>query len=169
MFKTYKLYLALMIIGILAISGCSSSFQTAIDEALVAVEEEFQAEQKEVNRESKEIDYYLPFGYEVEEETPNNIILKNGAKTYILFYNPQEDESSDIVLQATTQQKDFDITETFEENERLGFFLVRKMNEDLNEVTVGIGGVKVTGEVKTRSLKSEARAMMTIVNSVQVN
>lgn len=167
MLNHYKA-LMLIVIAILLLTGCSSSFQEEQKEAQIAVENAFKENPKETNNENKDIEYYLPFGFEIEEETPNNIILKNGSKTYILFYNPQEDANSNVVLNATVQQKEYEINETFEHDKKLGYFLVNKINDQENEVTVGIGGVKVTSEVKTKSMKSDAETMMKIANSVKV-
>lgn len=164
----YKAVL-LFVMALILLSGCSASFKEEQDEALLAVEKAFTEKPKETNKDNKDISYYLPFGFEVEDETPNNIILKNGAKTYILFYNLHENNGSDVVLDATLQQKKYDVKEQFQEGEKLGFFLVKKGDNKVNEVTVGIGGVKVTGEVKTNSMTTEAETMMQIVNSVQFN
>lgn len=164
----YKAVL-LFVMALILLSGCSASFKEEQGEALLAVEKAFTEKPKETNKDNKDISYYLPFGFEVEDETPNNIILKNGAKTYILFYNLHENNGSDVVLDATLQQKKYDVKEQFQEGEKLGFFLVKKGDNKVNEVTVGIGGVKVTGEVKTNSMTTEAETMMQIVNSVQFN
>lgn len=150
------------------LSGCSSSFDEIQKEVQTAVKEAFQEKPKEPNQKNKDIEYYLPFGFEVVEETPNNIILKNGAKRYILFYNQQEDASSDVVLKATTEQKKYDVKDTFESDGKLGYLLIKKIDKKVNECTIGIGGVKVTSKVKTSSLKNEAVYMMKIANSVKI-
>ncbi|WP_019154892.1 hypothetical protein [Robertmurraya massiliosenegalensis] len=151
------------------LTGCSASFEEEQADATGAVEEAFKEAPKESNHENEDIQYYLPFGFEVEEETANNIILKNGAKTYILFYNLQEDMNSEVVLNATLQQKEFDVDQRLTEGDKLGYFLIEKTSEKDNEVIVGIGGVKLTSEVKTKNLSSEAETMMRIANSVQFN
>lgn len=156
----------LFVIVIFLLGGCSASFEEEISEALIAVENDFNESPKEANNENKDIQYYLPFGFELEEESPNNLILKNGSKTYILFYNLQEGPNSEVVLHATLQQKEFNVDKRFTDKEKLGYFLVKKLNDSENELTVGIGGVKVTSEVKTKNLKSEAEYMMRIANSV---
>ncbi|MEQ2527060.1 hypothetical protein WMO40_10125 [Bacillaceae bacterium CLA-AA-H227] len=167
-----KLKAKALVVSVIAfglMSGCSASFYEAKDEALVAVEETFKETPKDTNNKNDDIKFYLPFGFEVEEETPNNIILKNGSKTYILFYNLQEEPKSEVVLNATLQQKNYDITERFQQDDKLSYVLVNKSNDKENEVVVGIGGVKITSEVKTSSLKSEAETMMRIVKSVKAN
>lgn len=157
----------LLVLALFLMGGCSSSFEEEKDAARVEVEKVFQKAPKEANKENEDTRYYLPFGYEIEKETPNNIIFKNGTKTYILFYNLQEDAKSKVVLDATLQQKEFDVKEQFKHGDKLGYLLVKKNSNQLNEVITGIGGVKLTSEVKTNNLKSEAEIMMQIVNSVQ--
>lgn len=165
--KRWNKTLWLMLAVAFILCGCSASFETEQKEAQMAVEEVFKEKQKEVNKSNEFIEYYLPFGFEIEEETPNNILLKNGSKDYLLFYNQQEKANSEVVYQATVQQKKYDINETFQNDDRFGFLLIKKLSEDLNEVTVGFGGVKLTSEVETSNLKSEATSMMTIANSVK--
>lgn len=165
---TYKTFSFLMI-ALILLSGCSASFEEKQQEAMLAVEEAFKEQPADTNKSNEDIRYYLPFGFEIKEEAPNNIILKNGAKNYILFYNLQEDAGSEVVLNATLQQKEYDVKERFEGEDKLGYFLIKKNSEISNEVTVGLGGVKVTSEVKTKSLKSEVELMMKIANSVQYN
>lgn len=167
--KAYCKAMLLLLTALLIMSGCSSSLKKEQDEALTAVEEAFKTSPRESNNENKDIKYCLPFGFEIVEETANNIILKNGPKNYILFYNLQEDAQSKVVLDATLQHKEFEVAEQFQQENKLGYFLVNKISDEINEVTVGIGGIKLTGEVKTKSLKSEAETMMTIVNSVVIN
>lgn len=155
--------------AMLILSGCSATFEEQQSEALQAVEKSFLETPKDENYENSDIKFYLPFGYEIVEETPNNIIFKNGSKNYILFYNLHEDANSKVVLDATLRQKEYEVKERFQQDDKLGYFLVKKVSKGINEVTVGIGGIKVTGEVKTKSLKSEAVMMMTIAKSVQTN
>lgn len=160
--------LPFFMIFIFLLAGCSGSFDEVQKEAQKAVKEVFQEQPKDPNQNNKDIEYYLPFGYEVVEENPNNIILKNGAKRYILFYNQHEDENSDVVLKTTTEQKNFDVQETFKSEGKLGYFLLKKGDNKVNELTIGIGGVKITSEVKSSSLKNEAVNMMKIANSVKM-
>lgn len=110
----------------------------------------------------------MPFGYEIEDEAPNNIILKNGSKQYILFNNPQENKTSDVVYKSTVALiKDLDVNEKFKSDEQFGFLTIKKVEDDLNEMTIGIGGTKITTMIKTSSLKNEAAVMTQMVKSVE--
>jgi hypothetical protein len=159
----------LLLLSIFLLFGCQASFDDQKEESIKAVQKQMIEKPNETNKEAQDIEFYLPFGYEIDEESPNNVILKNGSKTYILFYNQFENQQSDVVYKSTLNQHEkFEIDQKWEEKENFGFYLVAKLDNDLNELTVGIGGVKLTSEVKTSSLATEAAQMMEIVHSVSV-
>jgi ABC-type Fe3+-hydroxamate transport system substrate-binding protein len=160
----------LFVAAIVLLSACSgSSFNEASKQAGEAVKTALKEKAKKPNEKVESIAFYMPFGYEIKKKSPNNIILKNGSKTYILFYNQQEDTSSKVVYKATVaQHKKLDTDEKYSKDGKLGYLLIEKLNKDNNELTVGIGGTKITTETKTASMKSEAQTMMEIVNSVKV-
>lgn len=54
-------------------------------------------------------------------------------------------------------------------SKKLGYLIVEKLDDGMNEITVGVGGAKLTTETKTSSMADEAKAMMQIVNSVIMN
>jgi hypothetical protein len=156
-----------ILLSLFFLIGCSASFDDQREETIKVVQKQMETKPKETNKDLEEINFYLPFGYEIEDESPNNIILKNGSKTYILFYNQHENAQSDVVYKSTLNQHEkFEIDEKWQEKDSLGYLLVENLDDDLNELIVGIGGVKLTSEVKTSSLVTEATQMMEIVNSV---
>jgi hypothetical protein len=158
----------LCITALFYLSGCSASFDKEETETMDVAENAFKEDAKKPNNETEEIEYYLPFGFEVEDESPNNIILKNGSKTYILFYNPIEGQDSEIVYQSTIEQEKYDTDKVIKQDNKYGYLLIRKIDDKLNELTVGVGGMKITTETKTRSLSSEADMMIDIVNSIKL-
>jgi hypothetical protein len=162
---------AIMIFLITAIllTACGGpSFTEASKTVIKTVKTTFQEKAKKPNKKSGNIHFYLPFGYEIDETAPNNIILKNGSKTYILFVNPQEKASSEVVYRSTVQQYNkLDVNEKFTDGQLVGFLTIKRLEDHLNEVTVGIGGVKLTSQVKTSNLDSEAEVMMQIAKSIQ--
>ena len=156
----------LLIVAAFILSSCSASFEDELKETSEAVELEFNSDAEMANHTNADIEYHLPFGFEIEEEAPNNILLKNGSKTYILFYNQHEDSGSKVVYESTIKQHaDWDGHLTFETEGKFGYLLVKQMNDEMYQVVTGIGGVKVTTE--TKNIKSDAATMMKIVNSVQ--
>lgn len=159
--------LGMMIITILVLGACSSSFSEDKKAANEAVAATFETKQEKTNNSTKDIKYHLPFGVEIKEESPNNILLKNGARTYILFYNQHEKADSKVIYEsAVKQQKKWDANETFQKQGKFGYMLVKKLKEDHYQLIVGIGGVKLTTE--TDNIKKDAETMMKIANSVKI-
>ncbi|MCM3572242.1 MULTISPECIES: hypothetical protein [Mesobacillus] len=157
----------LVIAGLFLLSGCSSSFSDQKADIKEEVATTFESQPEKTNNSTKDIDYYLPAGVNVDKETPNNVLLKDGEKTYILFYNQHENEDSKVVYDSTVkQQKEWDANETFSKDGKFGYMLVKKLKEDNYQLIVGIGGVKLTTE--TENVKEDAEAMMQIANSVKM-
>jgi hypothetical protein len=159
----------IIILSVILLSACGkSNFETESKETIEAVKEALNVKAKETNKKSEDINFYLPFGYEIEDESPNNILLKNGSKQYILFNNPQENKVSDVVYKSTVaQNKDLEINEQFKKSNQFGYLIIKNLEEDMNEMTIGIGGTKITTLIKTSSLKNEAAVMTQIIKSVE--
>lgn len=156
-----------IVIAIMFLCACSSSGREAQENAFKAAEKEFQSGQKKPDRHNKHIEYYLPFGFEKDKETPNNILLKNGSKKYILFYNSHEKSESKVVYESSFQQlKKWDLNKTFEKDGKFGYMLSKEQEDGVYQVVVGIGGVKVTTE--TTSPESDAPIMMDIAHSASI-
>ncbi|WP_079510099.1 hypothetical protein [Mesobacillus jeotgali] len=157
----------LVIVGVFLLSACSASFPEQKAEIKKEVANTLESQPEKPNNSAKDIEYYLPADYEVEEETPNNVLFKDGSKTYILFYNQHEKEDSKVVYNSTVkQQKKWDANETFSKNGKFGYMLVKQLKEKNYQLIVGIGGVKLTTE--TENVREDAEAMMEIANSVKV-
>lgn len=155
-------------LSVVLLSACgNSNFKAESKETIDVVKEALNEKAKKPNEKGGDINFYLPFGYEIEEESPNNILLKNGSKQYILFNNPQENKVSDVVYKSTVaQNKDLEINEQFKDSKQFGYLIIKKLEEDMNEMTIGIGGTKITTLIKTSSLKNEAAVMTEMVKSV---
>ncbi|MFT9599976.1 hypothetical protein [Mesobacillus sp.] len=157
----------LIIVGLFLLSACSASFSEQKAEIKKDVASTFESQPEKTNNSTKDIDYYLPTDFKVEKETPNNVLLKDGSKTYILFYNQHEKEDSKVVYDSTVkQQKEWDANETFSKDGKFGYMLVKELKEDHYQLIVGIGGVKLTTE--TENVREDAEAMMQIANSVKI-
>jgi hypothetical protein len=158
----------LLVITVFVLSACSGNIKEEQKATNAAVSQAFNSTPKKANNKNKDIRFNLPFGYEIEQKTANNILLKNGKKKYILFYNQQEGPESQVVYKATlSTKKNVNFKETYKKDKRFGYLLIKDIDKNLHELTVGIGGVKITTESKTKSMKLEAEAMMDIVNSVK--
>ena len=158
----------ILILSILLLSACGkSNYKTESKETVGAVKEALNEKAKDPNKKSGDINFYLPFGYEIKDESANNIILKNGSKQYILFNNPQESKMSDVVYKSTVaQNKELAVNEQFKKSGQFGYLVIKKLDEDMNEMTIGIGGTKITALIKTSSMKNEAEVMTQMVKSV---
>ncbi|SFB17875.1 MULTISPECIES: hypothetical protein [unclassified Bacillus (in: firmicutes)] len=161
------LIFSIVLVGLLG--ACGPSFKQESKETEKAVKTALEAKIQKQNKKIQSIEFHLPFGFEVKEKSPNNIILKNGSKTYILFYNPHEKSGSEVVYEATkAQHEKIELDKTYKKDDKFAYLLLEQLEEDMNEVTVGIGGTKITTETKTSSMKNEAKTMMEIVSSVKM-
>jgi len=169
--RKLKFFNAILIItvSVILLSACgNSNLKTESKETIDVVKETLNEKAKKADNKSGDINFYLPFGYEVEDESQNNILLKNGSKQYILFNNPQENKVSDVVYKSTVaQHKDLEVNEQFKSNKQFGYLIIKKLEDDMNEMTIGIGGTKITTLIKTSSLKNESAVMTQIVKSVE--
>lgn len=159
-------------IAVLILSACGrASYKEESKASVETAKTTLHEKADQPNKKIDNINFFLPSGYEIKEKKPNNIILKNGSTTYILFVNPQETASSDVVYQSTVDQYEkLDTNEKFTDQEKLGFLTIKQFKDDkLNEITVGVGGAKITTQAKTANLETEAKVMMQIVNSVNYN
>ncbi len=77
-----------------------------------------------------------------------------------LFYNPVEGSDSEVVYNAALSNNKYQYKKTYKKEGQFGFLLIRELEENLQELTVGIGGVKITTEVKTKHMQKEAETMM---------
>ncbi|CEG28242.1 hypothetical protein BN1002_03127 [Bacillus sp. B-jedd] len=158
-----------LLLSALILGGCGKvSFEDESRKAVEATKASFEDKKQETNKNTKEIEFYLPFGFEIKDEKPNNLILKNGSKKYILFYNQNEKKDSEVVYEASVAQyEELETNEQFKGNGKLGYLLIERLEDDMNILTAGVGGVKVTTETKTGSLDEEAKTLMQIASSVE--
>lgn len=170
MHKPYKT-MFLVLITLLLLGACSNT--SAKKEGVAAVQAakaSLNDQAEKANTKSGNLRFYLPFGYEIKAKSPNNVILKNGSKTYILFVNQKENASSDVVYTASVAQyKKLETNEKFRLKNKHAYVLIAPVKDSLNELTVGIGGTKLTTETKTVSLKEEAKVMTQILNSLKIS
>ncbi|MDP4085898.1 MAG: hypothetical protein Q8934_14925 [Bacillota bacterium] len=170
MVKNVKVFSLFMLL-VLVLSACSNvSINKESKATLKTVKSVFADRVKKPNTSDGLLHFYLPSGYGIKDQTSNNILLKNGSNTYILFNNPEENTLSQVVYKASTAKyKKLQTIATFHRNKKFGFLLIKHLKDDVNELTVGIGGTKMTTQTSTENLKREAKKMMQIVNSVQTS
>ncbi|MCJ8009559.1 hypothetical protein ACFFF5_13565 [Lederbergia wuyishanensis] len=160
---------ALIMFSVLIIAACGKSIDEEKVKAEANVEKVFQAKPEEANEEVQTIKFNLPTGFTIQDESPNNIILKKGDDTYILFYNPNETSDSKALYDGVVEHADKEvINKTFQKNERFGYLVINESEKELYEVTVGIGGIKATSESDLNHLAADAELLMKIVNSTMM-
>lgn len=164
--KSYWNFL-LIIMAAIFLVGCSSQ-EEELNEGVAAIHTTFETEGKEVNQKLDEIEVYLPFYYEVIEEMDNNVLLSNGSEQFILFYNDQEDRLSKQNYETALQQNEYIYNEVVETETEFRYILISQVDEKLVEVTIGIGGKKITSQMKPKQLIDNAKLMTNIVRSITV-
>lgn len=162
-----KKYKSMFILLLLLLVGC-----TSIDEVVVEtkdiVEKEFRAGEKGVNVETETFSYYMPTSMEIEDKGTTNIILTEGKQPYILFVNTLEKKNSKVVYESSLKEEKYLVNETFEHKDSFAFLQVLELDKNFYEVTVGVGGTKLTTEAKKDEITESAKTMMQIANSVRV-
>ena len=162
-----KLFIGIIILVIGLISGCSTSITDQEKNAIKNVNEVFISKPKAADKTVKHIQLFLPFGMSIQKQSPNNVIMKRGSQNYILFYNQKENKKSKELYEISKPNKGLLIDKHFSAKEKYGFLFISQVKKDLYEVTVGIGGIKMTTLTSTKHIASDAEKMMKIVSSVE--
>ena len=162
-------HLLIFTLCILPLVGCNVSEQEAIDSSIQLFEVALGEDKKEANAEAEKFSYYLPSTFMVESEVNNNIVLENKDQTYILFVNPFESASSEVVYETTLSFYEKPIAnKTLEFNDQFVFLLVEKgPSDNTYEVIVGIGGTKMTTITEVSTMKQSVQHMLDIIKSVR--
>ncbi|MFZ3589393.1 hypothetical protein ACOI1C_08955 [Bacillus sp. DJP31] len=154
---------------LLLLVGCSS-IEDVVTETKDTVSKAFDAGSKGINVDKGSFSFYLPDSMEEkknQDKQENNIILTEGKQAYILFINPLEKKDSRVVYESTLADQDYLLNETFEKDDQFGFVQVLEVDDKSFEVTVGVGGVKLTTVTKKNNVVKTSEKMMQIANSVR--
>ncbi|MCM3162791.1 hypothetical protein [Metabacillus litoralis] len=158
----------MLVIILVLLSGCTQSEESLRNESIDHTKQAFDNEELEVNEKADQFSFYLPNDFKIKEKNDYNVLLEDGNKSYILFVNLNEPKNSKVSYVTLTEQyQEPFLSKTFEQNDRFGYLFVVKIEENKYEVTVGVGGTKVTTEAKGNDVAEDAEAMMMIANSVQ--
>lgn len=154
---------------VLLAAGCSSAtLEETEDKAVETVKESFENPADDANEETENFNFHLPSGSTVKEENANNVIIEDGNNTFILFYNQNVNHDSEQLYEIAVQDDTNLIKqETFKDEDRFGYFVIRKLDEDQFELTVGIGGIKMTTQTVKDDLVDNSELMMDVVSSVK--
>ncbi|PFA69652.1 hypothetical protein CN378_02470 [Bacillus sp. AFS015802] len=155
---------------ILILAGCNTTIDQQKEETANVVEGALDSDEA-AGEEAGNISFYLPFGAEIEKESPYNIIISKSSDTFILFTNPQEDQDSELLYKmAINDKKSLVKHGTFKEDDRLGYYVIKELPDtEEYELTVGVGGTKVTTQSALEDLSDNAEMMMKMAASVKHN
>lgn len=163
-----KFAYVLSAIVLFILTGCMQSSEEIKNNSIVKTEEAFSKKQQNTNEKTEEFSYYLPENFQVKETKKFNVLLEKGNQNFILFVNQNEERNSKVSYETLMEQyKDPFISETFEKDNQFGYLFVVEIDKRLYEVTVGIGGTKLTTESKANDLEEDSQVMMEIVKSVK--
>lgn len=158
----------LLSVLMLFVYGCSADINEEKSKVVEVAQQAFAQEAEATNSESGETDFYLPSGYQIEEEDEYNITLNHNGDTILLFINPNEAAAStlqlDLIEQISEQYIEF---AKFEEEDKIGYVALKEIDENTYELTVGIGGVKITTQTETDRLADYSEQLMKIANSIE--
>jgi hypothetical protein len=152
--------------AILFLVGCSS-IEEVVTETNTVASEAFEAGPKGINVEKESFSYFMPDSMEEESSQNHNIILTEGDQTYILFVNSLEQKKSRVVYEASLLDQEYLLNETLEHKDRFGFVQILELEEKSYEVTVGVGGAKLTTVTEKSNVVDSTEKMMKIANSVR--
>ena len=163
----FKLFVILLFV---LTAGCSKSatLEESQEEAVEAVRETFESPVEDAKEETENFQFHLPSGATIKEKNANNVIIEDGNNTYILFYNQNVTADNEHLYELAVQD-DAEIIkqETFTDEERFGFFVIREVEKDQFELTTGIGGIKMTTQSVKDDLVADSEFMMEVVSSVK--
>ena len=164
-----NIYFLLGLLFLVVISGCSSpSIEKEKEIIHETLEETLTSNPKLPNKKIAGLSFYLPASMRIKQEQPYNLLIAEGQQTYILFSNPNEKADSEILYEMSEKTEYLVMKETYREAGKFGYVVIYEVADDLYEVTIGIGGVKMTTETNTRYVAEKAKEMMEIVASVQL-
>ncbi|NQD66341.1 hypothetical protein HP456_10465 [Bacillus haikouensis] len=164
--KTYISIVFFFLVLILA--GCNTTIDQEKEQTAQTVEDTFKHTEKSAKEKAGNVNFYLPFGAKIEKESSNNIIISEGSDTFILFTNPEEDQSSELLYKmAVSDGKNIVHKDTFKDDNRFGYYVIKKLpDSEKYELIVGVGGTKLTTQSHMEDLSDNAEMMMEIASSV---
>ena len=136
----------------------------AIEEAAKA----FQNKPLKSDNNIQGISIFLPQGFIIETGDGTNFVVSKGSQRYLIYINRLEKKTSIRLYQNMLDSgARFTINETFKDGYRFGFLLTEK-SDDTIELTVGLGGFKMTTKTTRSNLAADSRNMMRIINSIEI-
>ena len=164
---------AILLVAFLAMTtmlfACSATIEGEKEKTLEDVEQIFNKEPKKTNEDIDELSFRLPFTASIVEESDHNVVIERSNETFVLFHHLNEEAGNDVVYSMTTNSNEDDwmINETFEEDGQFGYVLLRELGEEKYELVTGIDHVKMTTISELGDVSKNAKWMMETVRSAQ--
>jgi len=157
-----------VIIAVLMLAACGSIDKEA-GKAEAAAKKAFEKQPAAPNEKAESIEFHLPKDLAIKEKKPNNIMLNKEKHTYLLFYNPNEESSSEALYKVLkNNEEDIVLDKTYKADDRFGYYVVSEAEGGKYEITAGIGGVKGTTETTAKNLAADSKLLMEIVRSAVI-
>ncbi|MFC5604466.1 hypothetical protein [Sporosarcina koreensis] len=168
MFRFWK-FLFLALLSITVLTACGKTFEEQATGAILSAKEAFQLHDQHVNDEVHGVSLYKPAGFTIDEKSDaQNIVMKKGDETFLLFINPNEARDSRLFYDLLTKTDDKErFEEVFTEDGYFGFASVVKKGEDQVELIASVGGIKMTTITKNKNIEANMGKMMEVVRSIE--
>lgn len=167
MFRSWK-FLFLIILSISVLTACGQTLDERAADGIAVAKEAFLLDDKQTNDEVQGVPLYKPSGFTIAEDSDaQNIVMKKGDETFILFINTNEEKDSRLfydLLDNNEERKRFE--EVFTSDGYFGFASVVKIGEDQVELITSVGGVKMTTITKKKNIRNDLARMMEITRSI---
>lgn len=155
------------LIFLILVSGCSASKEDTIQSTYQIFKDSFQEQAKEPNETTRQLELYLPRGVEVEEEADYNLILKKREQLYLLFFNPQEPNNSEVNANRDKEVMEGRLLfETVEQEGKLGYVSIVEEGEEW-KLVAGIGGAKISTITDAKHAAEAMEMMVKILHSLR--
>lgn len=158
------------LLTILFLVGCQGSVEDQLSESKAILEAPTTIEAAAPNESKEGLSFHLPSNVKIAETSPSNIILEGSNQTYIVFFNPFEDENSQSLYEEAKSRRESDTLSTVKETEEGYYYsFIDSIEEDRYRIIVGRGGVKVTTEASGDNILSSVKTMVTVLRSAKVS
>ena len=155
----------------ISLVGCSASVENQTEDGIQEAKEVFQGESIKPNEQVESVQFYVPGGFAIKEESDeSNIVLSDDQDSFVLFINPNEKEDSQLFYDLLlAEKKDMILAEqTFEQNGRFGFVALLPSGEEHYEIIVSSGGKKLSTISDENKIADNMQQMMEIIRSVKI-
>ncbi|QPC47268.1 hypothetical protein [Mangrovibacillus cuniculi] len=158
------------LLTILFLAGCQGSVEDQLKGSKSILEEPSTIEVAAPNESTEGLSFHLPSNVKIIETSPSNIILEGNNQTYIVFFNPFEDEfSKSLYEEEKSRRENVTLSTVKETDEGYYYSFIDSIEDDRYRIIIGRGGVKVTTESSGDTILSSVKTMVTMLRSSDVS